>query len=68
MQLITDGKVKMFDYKLRNDDNIFRFENETKDSRENMSTDQKVSELFFLINISNESCEVYIETLIKTLS
>ena len=66
-ELITNGKVKMYEDKLYNDDNIFKLDDK-KDKRDNMDTNQKVSELFSLINISNESSSVYIEAFIKTLS
>ena len=66
-ELITNGKVKMYEDKLYNDDNIFKLDDK-KDNRDNMDTNQKVSELFSLINISNESSSVYIEAFIKTLS
>ena len=66
-ELITNGKVKMFEDKLYGDDNIFKLDDK-KDNRDKMDTNQKVTELFNLINISNESSSVYIETFIKTLS
>lgn len=67
-QLITDGKVKIVEYKLRNEDNIYILDSKIINARKNMNTDEKVTELFVLLSNSNESSEVYIETLIKTLS
>ena len=66
-ELMTNGKVKLYEDKLYNDDNIFKLDDK-KDKRYKMDTNQKVNELFSLISASNESSQVYIETFIKTLS
>ena len=67
-ELITNGKVKIYEDKLSNDENIFKLNPSIKDKRSGMNTNEKINELFNLINISNESSQVYIETLIKILS
>ena len=67
-ELITNGKVKLYEDKLNIDDNIFKLNSNSKDERNKMDTNKKVNELFKLIDISNESSDVYIEALIKILS
>ena len=67
-ELITNGKVKLYEDKLNMDDNIFKLNSNSKDERNKMDTNKKVNELFKLIDISNESSDVYIEALIKILS
>ena len=66
-ELITNGKVKMYEDKLSNPDKLYKLD-ESKDKRAQMDTNQKASELFNLIDISTESSSVYIEALIKALS
>ena len=67
-ELMTNGKEKINEVKLSNDDNIFKLDSNLKDKRNEMDTNQKITELFNLINISNESSSVYIEAIIKILS
>ena len=69
-ELITNGKVKMYEDKLNNSENIFKLDDnkDQKEKLEKMDQNQKVNELFNLINISNESSPVYIEAFIKALS
>ena len=66
-ELITNGKVKLYEDKLINDDNIFRLDIKIKDTREKMDINQKMQELQNLIK-NNESSAVYIEALFKTMS
>ena len=66
-ELITNGKVKLYEDRLSNDDNIFKLDIKIKETREKMDVNQKMQELENLIK-DNESSAVYIETLIKTLS
>lgn len=66
-ELITNGKVKLYEDKLSNDDNIFKLDIKIKDTREKMDINQKMQELQNLIKKS-ESSDVYIEALFKTMS
>ena len=66
-ELITDNKVKMFEIKIYNDENIFKLD-KNKDKKESMDKIKKREELINLINIEIGRNPVYIETLIKSLS
>ena len=66
-ELITNGKVKLYEDKLITDENIFKLDIKINDSREKMDINEKMQELENLIR-NNESSAVYIETLLKTMS
>ena len=61
-EIITNNTIEIFEDKITNE-NIFKL-----DKKDSMTIEEKKEELSKLIDKSNESCQVYIETLIKTLS
>ena len=61
-EIITNNTIEIFEDKITNE-NIFKL-----DKKDSMTIDEKKNELSKLIDKSEESCQVYIETLIKTLS
>lgn len=61
-QIVTNNTIEIFEDKITNE-NIFKL-----DKKDTMTIDEKKEELSKLIDKSEESSQVYIETLIKTLS
>ena len=61
-EIVTNNTIEIFEDKITNE-NIFKL-----DKKDSMTIEEKKEELSKLIDKSDESCQVYIETLIKTLS